>query len=97
MWNRFVTLLSEVCATPDPPRARTGASVFRAAPAYLRYRLTLWLSRDEGREVDAELYDYEKDPGETENLAKSAAHSKVVADLRAQFARGWRGAVPAGK
>ncbi len=45
MWNRFVTLLSEVCATPDPPRARTGASVFRAAPAYLRYRLTLWLLR----------------------------------------------------
>ena len=62
-----------------------------------RYRLTLWLTRDSGKEVDAELFDYEKDPSETENLAKSAAHAKVAADLRAQFAKGWRGAVPAGK
>lgn len=57
-------------------------------------RLTLWLTRDAGEEVDAELFDYEKDPAETDNLDKSTAHAKVVADLRAPFARGWRGAVP---
>ena len=59
-----------------------------------RYRLTLWLSRDGNKEMDAELFDYETDPDETENLAKSASHAQTMKDLRAQFAKGWRGALP---
>lgn len=43
MWERFVRLVSEVCATPAAPVAAANASVFRAAPAYFRYRLVLWL------------------------------------------------------
>lgn len=62
-----------------------------------RYRLTLWLTRQDGQEVGAELFDYETDPGETTNLAASSDHAAVLAALRAQFAKGWRGAVPAGK
>jgi iduronate 2-sulfatase len=62
-----------------------------------RYRLTLWLNRSTGKEVAAELFDYEKDPGETENLAQSASYAGVMKDLRAQFARGWRGNGPRGR
>ncbi|MFN0106325.1 MAG: sulfatase [Bryobacteraceae bacterium] len=59
-----------------------------------RYRLTLWLSKDGNKEMDAELFDYEKDPHETANLAKSATYAPILKDLRAQFAKGWRGALP---
>lgn len=60
-----------------------------------RHRLTLWLARKDGKEADAELFDYEQDPMETRNLIKDPAYSQTVRQLRAQFAKGWRGAVPA--
>lgn len=59
-----------------------------------RYRLTLWLTRKDGKEVAAELFDYETDPQETRNLAGSADHAAVMKELRAQFTKGWRGALP---
>jgi len=59
-----------------------------------RYRLTLWRSTVDGKEVAAELFDYEKDPQETENVANSPSHASILKELRAQFAQGWRGALP---
>ncbi len=59
-----------------------------------RYRLTLWLNERTREEVAAELFDYEKDPAETHNLAQDADYAGVLRDLRAQFARGWRGNGP---
>lgn len=60
-----------------------------------RYRLTLWLTRKDGREVAAELFDYEKDPLEKANLAASPEYASVLKNLRAQFAKGWQAARPA--
>ncbi len=59
-----------------------------------RYRLTLWKKRAGGAEVAAELFDYEKDPDERQNLAADPAYSNAIKDLRAQFNSGWRGALP---
>lgn len=45
MWRAFIRLIQEVCSVPPPPVAPPGghAEVFRAAPGWWRYRLTLWL------------------------------------------------------
>ena len=59
-----------------------------------RYRLTLWKKRAGGAEVAAELFDYEKDPDERQNLAGDPAYGNAMKDLRAQFNAGWRGALP---
>lgn len=45
MWAAFIRLIREVCSVPPAPVAPPGghAEVFRAAPGWWRYRLTLWL------------------------------------------------------
>jgi uncharacterized membrane protein YdbT with pleckstrin-like domain len=45
MWRAFIRLIQEVCNVPPPPVAPPGdhAQVFRAAPGWWRYRMTLWL------------------------------------------------------
>lgn len=50
-----------------------------------RFRYTEW---DHGKQ-GAELYDYQTDPGELNNLAKSAEHSKTVAELKALVEKNW--------
>ncbi len=51
-----------------------------------RYRLTTWVNRDDPKKVAAvELYDHEKDPGETVNVAKKPEYAETVAKLRAQL------------
>lgn len=47
-----------------------------------RWRYTEW---EEGRQ-GAQLYDMDKDPGETTNLAQDTAHAALVADLKARIA-----------
>lgn len=47
-----------------------------------RYRYTEWAEGTEG----AQLYDMDRDPGETLNLAADAAHASTVADLKARLA-----------
>ena len=46
-----------------------------------RYRFTEWADGAEG----AELYDYERDPGELKNLAKDPAHAKLKAQLETRL------------
>ena len=43
-----------------------------------RYRFTEWADGKEGEE----MYDYQKDPNELKNLAKSEAHSTLKAALK---------------
>lgn len=47
-----------------------------------RWRYIEW----EGGEQGAQLYDMDKDPAETTNLAKDAQHAATVNDLRARLA-----------
>ena len=47
-----------------------------------RWRYTEW----EGGQQGAQLYDMDKDPGETTNLAQDARHAETVSDLKARLA-----------
>ncbi len=51
-----------------------------------RYRLTTWVNREDLKKVAAvELYDHEKDPGETVNVARQPKYAETVAKLRSQL------------
>jgi hypothetical protein len=58
-----------------------------------RYRFTEWLNAEGGRE-DVELYDHERDPNETRNLAGHAAHRQLVAELTRTPESGLAGRTP---
>ncbi|MEM9158159.1 MAG: sulfatase [Verrucomicrobiota bacterium] len=59
-----------------------------------RYRLVLWKDyrRKDAEPLFVELYDHDKDPAETRNIADKKP--KVVKRLIAQFEEGWQGARP---
>lgn len=62
-----------------------------------RYRLTVWLGRDDHTHVDAvELYDHKLDPQEDVNVAKLPANAALVKQLMEQWSKGWKGAKPPG-
>ena len=59
------------------------------------YRLTRWVDRDDPMQVDAvELFDEQEDPQENTNVATNPARASVLADLTAQWHRGWQAAGP---
>ncbi|GAB5561407.1 MAG: sulfatase [Synoicihabitans sp.] len=60
-----------------------------------RYRFVVWqdVRNPQAPPVDVELYDHQKDPDETVNVASK--RPELVARLLAQFRKGWRGNVPA--
>jgi len=63
-----------------------------------RYRLTLWVDREDPDKVEAvELYDHERDPGENVNVAGDPANARLVEELTARLRAGWRAALPAAK
>ena len=55
-------------------QARNGYSVRTS-----RWRYIEW----QGGEQGTQLYDMDKDPGETTNLAQDTAHASTVSDLKA--------------
>lgn len=59
-----------------------------------RYRYTEW--RIPGEPLAVELYDHEKDPHETVNVAARAENAGAVKELRAALQAGWRAALPEG-
>jgi iduronate 2-sulfatase len=59
-----------------------------------RYRYTEW--RMPGEDTALELYDHEKDPFETVNVAGHPENRRLLARLRQTLRDGWRPALPAG-
>ena len=60
-----------------------------------RYRLTVWVGRDDHNQIDAiELYDDQVDPQENANIAMLPANAGLVDRLMAQWRQGWQGARP---
>jgi iduronate 2-sulfatase len=70
----------------DPAASVKDAAFTQARNGYSvrtdRWRYIEWESGEQG----AQLYDMDKDPGETTNLAKDAQHAATVNDLRARLA-----------
>ena len=56
-----------------------------------RHRFVAWEAKGV---AEYELYDLEKDPGETANLAKKPEHAELVKSLLAQLKAGWKEAKP---
>jgi arylsulfatase A-like enzyme len=60
-----------------------------------RYRLTVWLGRNDHSHIDAiELYDHRMDPQENVNIAKLPENAELVKGLMDQWRRGWQEAKP---
>lgn len=60
-----------------------------------RYRLTVWVDRNDHTKIDAtELYDEKTDPQENTNIAMDPANAALVAQLMVQWKKGWQGAKP---
>jgi len=59
-----------------------------------RYRLVIWKdsAHPDPPPIFVELYDHEKDPAETENIADR--HPDLVARLVTQLNSGWKGNLP---
>ncbi|MDX2180766.1 MAG: sulfatase [Bryobacteraceae bacterium] len=68
-----------------------GAGVMGYSVRTKRYRFTEWKGA-EGSPI--ELYDYEKDPLETQNHAVLPGFDSVIAEHRAILDKGWKGALP---
>ncbi len=60
-----------------------------------RYRFTEWMN-GKGEREGVELFDHERDPNETRNLAGQAAYRGLVAELARVRQAGWRAALPKG-
>jgi len=60
-----------------------------------RYRYTRWCDRKDPEKVAAmELYDHEKDPGETVNVVGNPEYADIAKKLESQLDAGWRAARP---
>ena len=72
---------------------RKGGEVMGYTMRTDRYRYTEWQSKT-GERLAAELYDHEKDPAETRNVADATDQASTVAELSAALKAGWRAAGP---
>lgn len=62
-----------------------------------RHRFTIWVDAKDHAKVDAiELYDHQNDPQENTNVANDPANAATVAQLTAQWKKGWQAAKPPG-
>jgi arylsulfatase A-like enzyme len=77
------------------PRKSDGQELMGYTMRTDRYRLTVWVDRDDHTKVDAtELYDHQTDPQENTNVAKEPANADLVKSLMEQWKAGWQGAKP---
>lgn len=77
------------------PRNSAGNKLMGYSMRTERYRFTRWVRQDDQSKVDAiELYDHQNDPDENVNIANEPKNADLVAQLTAQWHKGWRGAVP---
>ena len=77
------------------PRPNHGQPLMGYSMRTDRYRLTVWVARDDHTKIDAiELYDHEADPMENTNIAKLPANTELVERLLTQWRAGWKGALP---
>jgi flagellin-specific chaperone FliS len=60
-----------------------------------RYRFTAWKGV-QSNFLEFELYDHQVDPKENVNIARRPENAALVAQLAAQMAKGWQGALPEG-
>jgi arylsulfatase A-like enzyme len=60
-----------------------------------RYRFTEW-TNGKGEPLSIELYDHQRDPNETRNIARQPDNRELVADLSRKRKAGWRAALPEG-
>lgn len=58
-----------------------------------RYRYTEWAENNK-EPMAIELYDHQKDPHETDNIAALPANKNLILRLRQQLRAGWRAALP---
>lgn len=78
------------------PRPNAGNPLMGYSMRTDRYRLTVWVGRNDHSKIDAiELYDHQADPQENQNIAKRAENAALVEKLMTQWRAGWKGAVPA--
>jgi len=68
------------------PRGASGGGILGRSVRTPRYRLVEWRAWNSGAVVARELYDYQTDPAETENLAEKPEHAPLVRDLAARIA-----------
>ncbi len=61
-----------------------------------RYRYVEWTREATGEVLLQELYDYEKDAREIENLADHAEYKSIRDELAERLAQGWKAALPPG-
>lgn len=77
------------------PRRVRGRSLMGYSMRTDRYRLTVWVDREQHDQVDAvELYDHQADPQENTNVAKVPANAELLERLMEQRRKGWQGSVP---
>ncbi len=75
------------------PRGVDGKQLMGYSMRIDRYRLTLWLHKNDHSKVEAvELYDHQSDPAENLNIASVPKNAALVKSLTDQLHRGWRSA-----
>ncbi len=80
---------------PRTPGQTKGDALMGYSMRTERYRLTVWVARDDHTKIDAiELYDELYDPQENTNIAKDPKNGELVEKLMAQWRKGPAGALP---
>lgn len=87
------TSFAPLLANPERPWKTAVFQVQTLAEQMVRNRRYSYLEFKDGP-VPAALYDLEKDPWETVNLANDPAHAKTRSEMAALLAAGWKAALP---
>lgn len=90
---RDPTKTVKTAAFSQYPRPNKGQRLMGYSMRTDRYRFTRWVERnDHTKAVAVELYDHQTDPQENTNIANDPKNGALVAQLTAQWEKGWQGA-----